>query len=69
MEEVIYNFIQNKELELKSQNKVPTHVLDIEIYNNFGKLESQPILRKLIDSKRITWGRTMNNIFFKTKSK
>jgi hypothetical protein len=68
MIETIFNFIQNKESELNSKNKFPTHILDVEIYNKFGKLESKPILLKLIDDNRIIWGRTINNIWFKIKS-
>ena len=67
MIETIFSFIQNKEQELINSNKFPTHVLDVDIYTNFGRKESQKVLKQLTDSNRITWGRTINNLFFKTK--
>jgi len=68
MIEVIYNFIQNRELELIDKHVFPTHTLDVEIYNNFGKLESQPHLKKLCADNRISWGKTVNNLYFKIKT-
>jgi len=66
MIETVFSFIQNKEQELKNKRVEPTHVLDVDIYNNFGKKESQKALKQLLESNRITWGRTINNVFFKT---
>ena len=49
MKETIFNFIQNRQQELENTKKDPTHVLDVEIYKQFGKENSQKYLKELIE--------------------
>ena len=62
MKEEIYSFIKEK-IELR-KDKHPNHILDIEVYNKFGK-EANKYLNELFKEGRIKVGNTINHKFIK----
>lgn len=68
MKEEIYEFIKKKVEEVERARVRPKTIYFNEVTSHFGR-DAVPLIKELIEEKRVFWGHTINSFWLSTYPK